>query len=97
MSLWLMESDHKTGNWKTYKKNYCNTNDIYHPLRLNCLANTYMYRRTGWETLLGESIQKLPHTTIKTIELEISISEYLLQKLIICKFKKETSEAAAVR
>jgi SNF2 family DNA or RNA helicase len=85
------------GDLKTFRKNYCNRQDLYHPLRLNCLANTYMYRRTGWDQLLGVQIQQLPNATIRTIELNISKPELVLQQVIIRKFKKECEASDSER
>ncbi|KAL8733583.1 MAG: hypothetical protein Q9166_001991 [cf. Caloplaca sp. 2 TL-2023] len=81
-----------TGNYKSFRDNFCNPKDPKCGPRLHALLRQFMMRRTHADTVMGRPIVTLPRNSQETIEVELNPIERALYDTVQRRFAEAINQ-----
>ena len=75
-----------TGSFNDFKDNYCKEGNDDCNLRLHCLLDQIMCRRTLKDIILGDPIVKLPKNNQRTVNINFSPVEKAIYRRVFKKY-----------
>ncbi len=75
-----------TGEFELFKRNYCKKGSEKALVRLSVQLKKIIIRRTHQDTMFGRPILQLPPITNKTIELEFTVLERTIYRIVRDRF-----------